>query len=112
MSDLVDKKYYQQAPGESLAERLLIAARERIYKDFLDEMQPESSDRILDVGVSDVIGSGANVLERYYPEQQYITACGLGAGHEFQATFPDVNYIRTEPNVRLPFEDRNFAIAT
>ena len=112
MSDLVDKKYYRQAPNESLAERLLIAARDRIYKDFLEQMQPKPADRILDVGVSDVISNGANVLERCYPEQQNITACGLGAGQEFQATFPKVKYVRIEPNVRLPFGDRSFAIAT
>jgi hypothetical protein len=112
MSDLVDQKYYQQAPGESRAERLLIAARDRIYRDFIDQMQPKPSDRILDVGVSDVISNGANVLERCYPQQQNITACGLGAGQEFQATFPKVNYVRIEPNVRLPFEDLSFPIAT
>ena len=56
MSDLVDEKYYQQAPDESWAERLLIAARDRIYRDFIEQMQPKPSDRILDVGVSDEIG--------------------------------------------------------
>jgi len=112
MSDLVDEKYYRQAPDESLAERLLIAARDRIYKDFLGQMRPGPSDRILDVGVSDVISNGANVLERCYPQQQNITACGLGAGQQFQATFPKVNYVRIDPNMRLPFDDRSFAIAT
>jgi hypothetical protein len=75
-------------------------------------MQPGPSELILDVGVSDVIGNGANVLERRYPEQQNITACGLGAGHEFQEAFPKVKYVRIEPNARLPFPDRSFAIAT
>lgn len=112
MSDLVDEKYYQQAPDESWAERLLIVARDRIYKDFIDRMQPGHSDRILDVGVSDVISNGANVLERRYSEQQNITACGLGAGHEFQTAFPKVNYVRIERDVHLPFDDRSFAIAT
>ncbi|WP_141342756.1 class I SAM-dependent methyltransferase [Bradyrhizobium sp. USDA 3458] len=112
MSDLLDEKYYQQVPDESLAERLLIAARDRIYKDFLDQMRPGPSDRILDVGVSDVINNGANVLQRCYPQQQNITACGLGTGQQFQATFPKVNYVRIEPNAGLPFEDRSFAIAT
>ena len=41
-------------------------------------MQPSASDEILDVGVSDVINDGANVLERSYPHQHKITACGLG----------------------------------
>jgi hypothetical protein len=112
MSDLVDAKYYQQAPDESWAERLLVAARDRIYRDFVDRMRPGHSDLILDVGVSDVVGNGANVLERRYGEQQNITACGLGAGREFQAAFPRVNYVRIHPNVRLPFDDGSFAIAT
>src|SRR6266567_3558179 len=112
MPGLVVEKYYQHVASESLAERLLIVARDRIYKHFLDQMQPGPSDRILDVGVSDIIGNGANVLERCYPKQQNITACGLGAGQEFQATFPKVNYVRIEPNARLPFDDRSFAIAT
>jgi hypothetical protein len=112
MSDLVDEKYYQQTPDESWAERLLMAARDRIYQDFIDRMQPGPSDLIVDIGVSDVIGNGANVLERRYPEQQNITACGLGAGHEFQAAFPRTNYVRIVPNVPLPFADRSFAIAT
>jgi hypothetical protein len=112
MSNLVDEKYYQQVADEGLTQRLLIAARDRVYEDFLRQMHPGPSDRILDVGVSDVIGKGANVLERCYPAQQNITACGLGAGHEFQTTFPKVRYIQIEPNVRLPFEGREFAIAT
>src|SRR5260370_8220739 len=102
MPGVVDEKYYQQAPDESLAERLLIAARDRIYKHFLEQMQPGSFDRILDVGVSDVISNGANVIERRYPRQQNITACGLGAGQEFQPTFPKVAYVPTHPNPRFP----------
>jgi len=112
MSEFVDEKYYQHVPDESWAGRLMIAARDRIYRDFIRQMQPGPSDRILDVGVSDVISNGANVLERCYPQRQNITACGLGAGHEFQATFPEVSYVRIVPNMRLPFEDRSFAIAT
>lgn len=111
MPDLVDEKYYQQVPTESLAERLLIFARDRIYKDFLEQMRVEPSDHILDVGVSDVISNGANVLERCYPEQQNITACGLGAGQDFQMSFPKVKFVRIEPNVRLPFDDRSFTVA-
>ena len=112
VSVLVDEKYYQQTPEDSLAERMLILARDRIYSDFVERMQPRSSDRILDVGVSDVIGSGANVLERRYLDQQNITGCGLGEGAEFRAAFPKVNYVQIVPNARLPFDDGSFAVAT
>jgi hypothetical protein len=112
MSDLVDEKYYQVVPAKGIAERLLIAARERIYRDFMTSMRPTPSDRILDVGVSDVVNDGANVLERSYAYQSNITACGLSEGHDFQAAHPAVKYVRIKPNTRLPFDDGSFEIAT
>ena len=112
MSDVVDQKYYQVVPPSGIAERLLIAARERIFRDFMAHMHPTPSDRVLDVGVSDVVNDGANVLERSYPYRRNITACGLSEGGDFQAAFAEVNYVRIEPNTRLPFDDNSFAIAT
>lgn len=112
MSSLVDGKYYEVVPAKSVAERLLIAARERIFHDFMARMRPAPSDRILDVGVSDIVNEGANVLERNYPYPGNITACGLGEGRDFQAAYPAVHYVRIEPNVRLPFDDGSFDIAT
>ena len=88
MSCLMDGKYYQAVPAKSVAERLLVAARERIFQDFIARMRPTAVDRILDVGVSDVVNDGANVLERSYPYPANITACGLGEGHGFQQPFP------------------------
>ena len=112
MSAAVDQKYYQVAPPDSLVERLVINARARIFQDFMARMRPSPTDHILDVGVSDVITDAANVLARSYPHRRNITACGLGEGEEFQRAFPDINYVRIEPNVRLPFADKSFAIAT
>jgi hypothetical protein len=108
----VDEKYYQMAAPHSLAERLVISARARIFRDFMAHMRPSPSERILDVGVSDVINDAANVLERSYPHPSNITACGIGEGVEFRQAFPEVTYIRIAPNTRLPFEGRSFAIAT
>jgi len=111
MSGITDHKYYQVVPAKGIAEKLLIAARDRIYRDFIKCMRPTPLDRIVDVGVSDVINEGANVLERIYPYPHNITACGLGEGHEFQNVFPKVNYIRlSEPNACLPFTDKSFNI--
>jgi Methyltransferase domain len=112
MPVLTEEEYYRAVPRESLAERLLVAARDQIFRDFQARMRPSPSDRILDVGVSDVVNAGANFLERSYPHQGKITACGLGAGTEFQIAFPAVGYVRIEPNVRLPFDDGSFEIAT
>ena len=112
MSEILDHKYYQVVSPNGVAEKLLIAARDRIFRDFITWMRPTPLDRIVDVGVSEVINDGANVLERTYPYQRNITACGLGEGREFQATFPEVDYIRLlKPNARLPFDDNCFDIA-
>jgi hypothetical protein len=110
-SVLVDEKYFEVAPPGSLAERLLIKARKRIYSDFISLMRPASSSRIVDVGVPDVVTDGANFLERKYPYPEQITACGLGNGEDFQRAFPKISYLQIKPNVRLDFEDNVFDIA-
>lgn len=110
--DVVDGKYYEVVKPQSFAERLLIRARNRIYDDFVRMCRPGPEDTVLDVGVSDVIGGGANVVERRYPWQEHITAVGLGSAEEFQATFPRVTYQQIEPDRPLPFPDGTFSIAT
>ncbi len=108
----VDLKYYQAVPPRSLGERLVIAARNNMYADFLRECRPGPDDLILDVGVSDVVNDGANMLEQKYPQQHRITAAGLGAASDFRATFPSVSYVQIEPNRPLPFPAKSFDIAT
>ena len=114
MSDAghADEKYYQAMPSRSLSERLVIAARDRIYEDFIRCCRPTPRDTILDIGVSDVVNDAANMLERKYPHPERITALGLGEGDEFRAAFPQTAYVRIEPNQRLPFADKSFTIAT
>lgn len=110
--DRVDEKYYRAAPPRSLGERLMIAARDRIYADFIRYCAPAPDDTILDIGVSDVVNDAANMLERSYPHPEKITALGLGRGDDFRTAFPAVAYRRIEPNQPLPFADRTFTIAT
>ena len=112
MSTSLDQKYYEAVAPHGVAETLLIAARENIFRDFMTRMKPSAQDRILDVGVSDIINDGANVMERKYAHQGNITACGLGAGIEFQRAFPQATYVPIEPNRPLPFADNVFDIAT
>jgi hypothetical protein len=109
--DRVDSRYYQAVPPRSLGERLTVAARDRIYRDFVRFCAPRPDDTILDVGVSDVVNDAANVLERSYPHPERITALGLGGGEDFRAAFPATAYRRIEPNAPLPFADKSFAIA-
>ena len=112
MTSLVDEKYYEVIKSGGVAESALIKARDQIFKDFIDRMQPTPLSRILDVGVSDVISDAANVLERSYQFPEKVTACGVGECIEFQREFPSITYRRIEPNARLPFNDDAFDIAT
>src|SRR5262249_33733628 len=107
----MDEKYYQAMPSRSLSEKLVIAARDRIYDDFIRCCRPAPDDAILDVGVSDVVNDAANMLERRYPHPDRITALGLGHGEDFCAAFPQTAYTQIEPNRRLPFDDKTFTIA-
>jgi SAM-dependent methyltransferase len=106
----LDEKYYEVAPPGSWSERLLIRARDRIYADFLAACLPQPSDTILDVGVSDVLNDGANLLERLYPRRGQIIACGLGEAKEFRSEFPEIRYRQIAP-APLPFPDKSFDIA-
>jgi len=74
-------------------------------------MAPGPETEILDVGVSDVINDGANVLERKYPFLDRVTACGLGDAPDFQSAFPACAYRKIAPRDPLPFPDKRFAIA-
>lgn len=111
-SGSVDGRYYEVAKPRSLAERVVIHARDRIYEDFLRLCRPMPEERILDVGVSDVIGEAANVLERRYRYPACITAAGLGTAEDFRAEFPAVEYRQITAGEPLPFEDNAFEIAT
>jgi hypothetical protein len=111
-SEASDAKYYEVARPASMAERLLIQARDRIYRDFVTRMQPQSESTIADIGVSDIVSAGANVLERNYPYLQQITACGISDAPDFRSAFPLVKFQRIRPNEALPFSSANFDIAT
>jgi hypothetical protein len=111
-NEAVDVKFYEVASPRSLGERLLVVARDRIFDDFLRLCRPQAGDSILDVGVSDVVNDGANVLERKYPYPERITAAGLGEGTAFRREFPRTTYVRIEANRPLPFADRAISIAT
>jgi len=112
ISDRLDQRYYQSVPPRSLRERLLVAARDRIYDDFLHACRPQRYHTILDVGVSDIVNDAANMVERKYPYPDRITAAGLSSAREFRDAFPQVTYTRIEANRPLPFADAAFDIAT
>jgi SAM-dependent methyltransferase len=112
VTETVDGRYYEVARPQSLAERLVVRARDHMYADFLRVCSPRPEDTILDVGVSDVITDAANMLERLYPHAARITAAGLGSATDFRASFPQISYRQIEPDRPLPFANRQFDIVT
>jgi ubiquinone/menaquinone biosynthesis C-methylase UbiE len=110
--ETIDGKYYEAVKRGGISERALILARDRIYWDLIALTKLVSGQKVIDVGVSDVISDGANLLERKYPHPSDITACGLGAAGDFISAFPDVTYVQIEANHPLPFPDGMFDIAT
>ncbi len=110
-SPATDSQYYQVARPHSIAERVVIVARNKIYTDFSRVCSPKPTDTILDVGVSDVVTDASNFLERLYPIPEQITAAGLGDGAAFRAAYPKVSYMQIQPGP-LPFTDAAFDIAS
>jgi SAM-dependent methyltransferase len=110
MNHRTDDKYYQAAGKETIANSLMVRARNGIFKDFLALCRPLPTDRILDVGISDVVIEGANLIESLYPYPENITAVGLGVADDFRAAFPKVVYHQIQPSARLPFSDGQFDI--
>lgn len=107
----LDERYYEVVSPGSIAERLALRARDRMYVDFMQQCEPEVSSTLLDVGASDVITAAANFIERLYPYPQQITAAGLSAAPEFKVAFPTVSYVEITANQALPFPDGHFSIA-
>ncbi len=112
MSEQIDQEYYEVVRKGGIAERLLVAARDRMFRDFMHMVKPTAGSTVLDVGVSDVQVRGANWLESVYPYPSQITACGLGEGVDFREAFPSIAYSKIAPNEPLPFPDDAFEVST
>ena len=108
----VDGKYYQVVRPGSLSERMLIKARDAVFESLVACTGLSDGDTVLDVGTSDVLSDGANVLERRLASPSRITAAGLGEAQAFRKAFPQVRYVRVEAGEPLPFADMSFDVAT
>ena len=110
-SNNIDAIYYRDGVSLSLSMFLLKQARKRMFELFLQQLRPDSSTTIVDIGVSDDENEGANFLEKHYPWQDRITCAGLGSGELVKRRYPKAIYTQIAPNERLPFADKSFDIA-
>lgn len=84
--------------------------RKRKWKLFCEIINPQKSDKILDVGFMikerfDV----DNFLEKNYPHPQNITALGIEDADEFKEKYPQINVIRYDGKI-FPFKDKSFDV--
>ncbi len=90
--------------------RVLLSARTSMFNLFMSELAPNSSTRILDVGVSDEENEGANFIEKNYPWQSNITCAGLGSGEALILAYPGISFKQIRVGQPLPFDDNSFDI--
>ena len=103
---------YNEVRGIPGVMRVWHHARQRMLADFMRLAAPRPGEKILDIGVSDVITDEANFLEQHFPRREDITCVGLGDGAAILAAYPGIAYRRIEAGAPLPFADGQFAIAT
>jgi ubiquinone/menaquinone biosynthesis C-methylase UbiE len=106
----VDQQYYQNTGNLQFARRISTVARRRVHDLFMRTMQPGSGDRILDIGASDDIGIGSNMLEQLYAHRENLTCCSLTDGKSILAAYPGVKHVRIAAGEPLPFDRNAFDI--
>ena len=86
-------------------------ARVKMFKHFMFLASPGEKDRILDVGVTpDTTLPESNFFEKFYPFLQNITMTSVEDATCLKDIFSGAEFVRTEPNEKLPFEDKQFDI--
>ncbi|MDD2878683.1 MAG: methyltransferase domain-containing protein [Acidiphilium sp.] len=110
-SDGIDAAYYEVAKPGTVAETVMTFCRRRMFRCFMDICAPVATETIVDVGVSDVVETGDNMLERLYPYPAKITAVGRGHGRDFRHRFPESRFVGIGGSGSLPFDDDSFDIA-
>lgn len=97
---------------DALAYSISGKSRAKKWQQFLDLMQPQPDETILDVGVNTIeYSAGDNYLESHYTYPERITALGLEDNFDvLRARYPQVRFMHGDGR-SLPFPDQSFAIA-
>ncbi len=98
-----------------LVDAISLRSRRRKLQLFLEELHPNPSTTILDVGADELgFGEGEgcgtlNFFEELYPWPKQITALGLQDGAAFGARYPQIRYVQGDA-CALPFADGEFDV--
>jgi len=107
-----DKVFYLDLVGNSFLGRMARQARKDMYQVFLNEVRPDATSSILDVGVSvfEDHPEESNLLEQLYPYPSNIKMLGVHEGSFLEQRFPGTTYVRYDPQGNFPFEDGQFDV--
>src|SRR5215213_7434140 len=99
---------YNAATPDSLAVRIGLRVRHRMFDEFMRRLKPRPADTALDIGVtSDRTYTVSNYFEALYPFKARITAAGLGDASFLATLYPGLTYVQANA-IRLPFADAAF----
>jgi methyltransferase family protein len=99
---------YNLAAPDSMAVKVGLRVRERMFATFMSQFAPACDETVLDIGAtSDQDYSASNYFERLYPYKERITASGLGDASFLQQQYPGLNYVCANA-LDLPFADASF----
>ena len=86
-------------------------ARVKMFKHFMSLAQPGETDLVLDVGVTpDTTLPESNFFEKFYPYLRNITMTSVEDAACLKDIFSGAEFVRTEPNEKFPFEDKQFDV--
>jgi methyltransferase family protein len=103
--------YYSASRRLSVASRISLAVRRRMFARFLDVMRPGSDCRVLDLGVTDDrANTESNFFEQWYPYPDRLVCAGVEDASHLEQQHPGVRFQRIEPHRPLPFADGEFDI--
>ncbi|GKQ50473.1 class I SAM-dependent methyltransferase [Bradyrhizobium sp. Ce-3] len=95
---------------ESLASKVSGRNRARKYQEFIDLLQPRSTDTIIDIGVTDTdYWSTDNYLAKHYPHPERITALTPEKMEHFSRNHPQIKVVNGD-GCDLQFADASFDI--
>src|SRR6516164_6073280 len=99
---------YNLAKPESLAVKIAGHQRRKMFESFVNCMNIEEADTILDIGVtSDRNYDHSNYLEAWYPHKSRITAVGIDNAAWIELEYPGVRFIKADGRA-LPFANNTF----
>lgn len=95
----------------SLPQAISIRNRAKKFRQFLSLLQPNPTDTILDVGITEIeYAPGDNYLEGHYSHPEQITAVSKTTNWQaFHEKYPQVTTVTADGRA-LPFADNSFSI--